>query len=118
MWLREQFPAHNPERQLVQATPEIVGTIYQYREACEHLKEAQEEKQKGENRIKEWLGDAPGVEGPWGRITWKKTKDRDGWDVKQLAAFVAEHHPDQVEQFQRLTPGPRTFRASWKKGAK
>lgn len=117
-WLKEQFPSHDPDMKPREATPEIIGTIYQYHDACEQLKAAEAAKQLAENMIKEWIGDAPGVEGPFGKISWKKTKDREGWDVKRLAAFVAEHHPDQIEQFARVTPGPRTFRATWKKGAR
>jgi putative phage-type endonuclease len=56
-----------PERELV---------ILRLREEMAKLKEQEVNVETLKNRVKDLIGEAAGVEGAWGKVTWKQIKDR------------------------------------------
>jgi predicted phage-related endonuclease len=57
------------------ATPEMEQLVRQYRQARFNRDQAEERKAELENQLKEHIGDAAGLTGSFGNITWKRTKD-------------------------------------------
>lgn len=70
------------------------------------LKVAEDNVRYYENQIKSLIGDHEGVQGEWGRITWKKTKGRTDFDKKR---FMAER-PDIAKEYLVIKEGVRIFR--------
>ena len=66
-----------PERELV---------VLRLREETEKLRAQTEAVEALKHRVEDLIGDAAGIEGSWGRITWKRTKDH----VKVAWELVAE----------------------------
>ena len=63
-----------------------------------------------ENTIKAYIGEAAGIKGEWGKVTWTKNKDGQSLDYKAMAAA----HPDVAAQFMKFKPGARVFRVNLK----
>lgn len=114
-YLKETFPAHSEELEVLTSTTEIEESIHRLRDIRQAQDVLESERQLRENEIKAFIGDAPGVKGPWGRISWKAGKDREDYNKKAMIAWFADNRPDVLEQFKTTRPGPRTFRPTWAK---
>lgn len=77
--------------------------------------EAEKREDEIANKIRASIGDADGIEGPWGRITWRKTKEVRKTDYRAIAEGLAT--PDLIEKFTTISQGPRRLVVprSWSK---
>jgi len=62
--------------EIIEATPEIEATAGDLRSIRETIKDRQSKEALLENIIKEFVGENDGVEGDFGHITWRKSKDQ------------------------------------------
>ena len=83
---------------LLSSTVDVDAWADRLRTSKKALSVAAEEVLEAENYLKAFIGDAAGVEGPWGVITWKKTKDqrRTAWkavatDLGATPELIALH---------------------------
>lgn len=111
-WLKRRFPQHN-DKPLLASNGEIEEYIHSLKMVTAKIKEFEAEKKLAENHIKEYVGDAPGIQGPWGKILWKNNKDRESYDTKSLIVHLEQNHPDILKGFFRKIKGPRVFRPYW-----
>lgn len=85
--LKAKYPDHSDE--LKPATSEQILLMRRLRLARATLKEAETAKAEVENLLKEAIGDAGGLVGPEGTVTWKKNRDREVIDWEQVAINYA-----------------------------
>ncbi len=85
--LARVYPTHEGEVFLA-ATEEIDGYFRELNTDRQIIEMWKKQEALVENQIKEYILKAPGVEGDWGRCTWKKSKDSESWDAKKLVALV------------------------------
>jgi len=107
-FLEREFPRHQTD-ELVVADTETEGLILEYREIRAKAEELERKRKEMENLIKANIGDKAGLRGPWGKITWKATKDRTNIDLKALRAEV----PEIAERYTITKPGSRVLRVYW-----
>jgi len=90
-WLQRVYPTHTNE--MVAATPEVGewATLLQVHRAA--IKRHQDDASKLEAQIKEFIADRLGVEGPFGKITWRHL------DAAEVAAFTRKAHRRLLCQF-------------------
>lgn len=116
-WSR--FLAGRRERssELVRASPAADALVAEYVRARAAREEAEAQERLARNQLADLIGDAAGMTGTWGRISYKATKGRESTDweavARELAAATGTA-PDIVEQY-RLThttrsAGARVFR--------
>ncbi len=100
---------------LLHSTDEIDTVMAELQAAEGELTAAEHRAEAAKQRIKDYIGDADGVEGRYGRCLWRSSKDR---ETVAWKALCEELRPDAelVAKFTSKHPGPRSFRASWKKG--
>lgn len=80
-----------------------------------------------QNIIKDIIGEAAGVHTSLGKVTWKKSKDREVVDWKIAADILLSHiagafgidradviNREVIKLATRITPGSRVFRTWWK----
>ncbi len=67
--------------------------------------EAEEEEEKLRQQIQEVMGDATQLLLLGGKVSWKKSKDSQGIDLKK----ILEVHPEFQQQFPLVKPGSRRF---------
>lgn len=72
------------------------------------LKVAEDNVRYYENKIKEVIGDHEGIKGDWGVVTWKKTKDGETVDYKELVSSLSLP-PEAIAKFTNRNPGYRRF---------
>lgn len=72
--VRSRWPEHDANLRRVPPERELV--ILQLRDATVQLKAIEQHVEALKHRVEDLIGPNAGVEGPWGRITWKTTKDR------------------------------------------
>lgn len=108
-YLERRHPTHKPAEML--AAPEAEEWARRYHSALQAERAADEEKKLAGNMLRQLIGDAEGVLGPWGKATWKRgERGTPAW--KQIAESL---NPSQqlVESF---TPAaPRVLRVYPKK---
>jgi putative phage-type endonuclease len=106
-WLRKMYP--QDQGAILEPTDEeILDTLRRYSHARKQLKEWENEADNLEVIIKNIIGSNAGLEGPWGRITWKRAKDSISVDWRNLAmSFLPS--PDQMERFTTIKSGSRRF---------
>jgi predicted phage-related endonuclease len=80
------------------------------KEAEAQGKQAEQLILEAENHLKAIIGDNAGVEGPWGKLTWKSTKDREVTDW-QAVAHKLSPPASLLKQYTVTKPGPRRFLA-------
>lgn len=83
-YLKRKYPVDSGPM-LSPTDPDILADIDRYRENREQLKHIEHLVNMYENRLKAIVGDCGGMEGPWGKITWRKAKDSQTVDWKALA---------------------------------
>lgn len=106
---------------LLQATADIERVVLDWKAAKVDAKAAEDAEATLSNAVRALVGDADGIEGSFGRVTWKQNapSKRVDWptvanevglaDPELLAATIAAHST--------TVEGPRVLRPSWK-GAK
>ena len=87
---------------------EILADIDRYRENRDQLKHLEQLVSMYENRLKNFVGDCAGMEGGWGRITWRKSKDSPTVDWKGLAISF-NPDLDQMNKFTSIKQGTRRW---------
>ena len=116
-WTR--FLASRRERSadLVRATPAADALVAEYVQARAVREDAEAREKAARNKLADLIGDAAGMVGTWGRISYKSTKGRESTDweavARELAATTGTA-ADILEQY-RLThtsrsAGARVFR--------
>lgn len=77
-----------------------------------------------QNLIKQDIGDHQGIVSSIGRITWRKSKDREVTDWKAAFNYLADDFTGDInktskqiiiDKYTTITPGARVFRPYWKK---
>lgn len=79
-FLFRTYPTHTDE--MVAATPAIGETLAMLQVVRASLKKYEEEKSQLEAQVKEFIGDRLGIEGPFGKVTWKHM------DAVEVSAFT------------------------------
>jgi predicted phage-related endonuclease len=64
-----------------------------------------------ENRLKQIIGEAEGIQGVCGKVLWKKNKDSEKVDWEAVARML-NPAADLIKQHTTIKPGPRVFRVS------
>ena len=96
---------------MLEATVEATELATALRDVRHQRVTSEEREQFLENQLKALIGEAAGLRGPWGKITWKATKGRPVTDWKAIAGVAAI--PKQlIEKHTRLAPA-RVFRPSF-----
>lgn len=115
--LSKLHPRRNGDT-LLPSTPAIDQVISDWRESKDAAKAAEEREDTLANTVRALIADADGIEGSWGKVTWRKNADskRVDWptvanevglsDPQLLAATIAAH-TSTVE-------GKPVLRPSWK----
>lgn len=97
---------------VLDSTPEIDAWAQRLRTARQGIAAAEEVEREAENTIKQFIGEAAGVAGAWGRISWKQNRDgsKTDWEAvaKQLGAS-----PELIAQFTKMTTGARPFKPAF-----
>jgi predicted phage-related endonuclease len=133
----------NYEDVLKALPPERELLVLRLREETEKLKEQTESVETLKHRIEDLIGDAAGIEGSWGKITWKRIKDRTiiEWDkvaetwkaaiqnvldnvnpgdddqAVQALALAEAARDAAVPMYTRIEPGYRRIDVRFKKDA-
>lgn len=81
--MKRDFPDNDDT--LKAATPEQSEVAMKLRQATINEKQAALAAEELRNRIRLFIGDAAGITGPFGSITWKRSKDRVSTDWEQVA---------------------------------
>jgi putative phage-type endonuclease len=97
-------------RDMLEATPDVEATALAYRDAKAKLEAAEAEAERLKQELQQRIGDAKGVTGSFGSITWGESKGRESLDSKALKAA----HPDIAAQFVKQGAPFRTFRCNFK----
>lgn len=82
-YVKQSNPDH--DETLKAATPEQEALIGKLRQATVNVQQAEVIEAELENRVKLLIGDSAGIEGSFGKITWRKTKDGESIDWEQVA---------------------------------
>ena len=100
--------------ELIQA-PDLGDTVARLDEIRQHLKTLEAEKAEREAAIKARIGDAAGVQGDWGKATWKAPRASRSFDYR--AAIKADAIPDTViEEYTTERQPARRFNIHTKGG--
>lgn len=113
-YLAKKFPRSTGYMRLAGAREEELAESL--RDIRAEIDALETRKSEVENLLKDFIGDADGVEGPWGKITWKKPKDGTHVNWEALATELAPS-PDLIAKHTTITPGSRRFIVprSWSK---
>ncbi len=101
------FPAR-PALAILANTGAIEENVWRLFEAKAKREAAETEEQRIESEIKLRIQDHDGVEGPYGRLTWKRTADAKSTDWKALALSL-NPSAEQIQQCMTVRPGVRRF---------
>jgi putative phage-type endonuclease len=106
---QEQGPVLEPTDE------DILGMVSGLRLAKENVKLWETKASLMENTIKGIIGDAAGMRGDWGKITWTKNRDSIKIDygaiVDDVCAYIpADVYDDSLKKHTTIKPGARVFR--------
>jgi putative phage-type endonuclease len=113
-WTKERFPRQT--KPLLQANAQVESWVRAYRAATEAVEEAEAARRSARQYLELFLGEAEGVEGSFGKLTWKANKDSESVDWEAVAREL-KAPAEVVAKHKKVKPGPRVFRGSWKKVA-
>lgn len=120
-YLRKKFPADILP--VVEADKNILSTIDSLKSVRSILDKYEGVKDALENRLKLVIGEHEGIEGSFGRITWKKSKDTSVTDWDAVYSHIVMKFPDLASQIAdiviedtTLKPGSRRFLFKVKEG--
>lgn len=110
-WIDSHFSDRRP--QFISANADAERLMVEYYNACQAFDETDERKRLLRQQLELIIGDAAGLEGQMGRITFKRSKDSAKIDWAGLASNL--NIPDELKQkYTIVKPGPRVFRPTWK----
>jgi putative phage-type endonuclease len=112
-YLKRKYPS-NLGPMLEPTDAEILATIQSYQYARNNLKHLEREVDGYENILKALVGDFSGLQGPWGSITWKKSKDSEIVDWKSLATSYSDYQT-KINKYTTIRPGSRRWLPKFKK---
>jgi putative phage-type endonuclease len=95
---------------MIEANAEAEELAQKYRDARAKQDAAEAEAERLKQELQQRIGDAKGLVGSFGSISWSETKGRESLDTKALK----EAHPDIVAKFLKRGASFRTFRANFK----
>jgi hypothetical protein len=102
-----------------------LNTIASYKEARKNAEYHEGLAATYENRLKDFVGDCAGMEGDWGKITWRKAKDSAITDWKSSYKALCEFAHDKglifndddfSGKFTTIKPGSRRWLPKFTKG--
>lgn len=103
---------------LVPSTPDIDAVARDWQAAIATAKETEARADTYANALRSLIGDADGIEGAWGRVTWKKNADSKRVDWPTVANEVGLSDPEllaaTIAAHTTTVEGPRVLRPSWK----
>lgn len=105
-FVKNQFPADTVPEEA--ANEEEEKKIERYVRAKITLQAATSEFDSAKLAVQESIGERAGILSSFGKITWKKTKDRRVTDWKAVAAEM-EATPEIIERHTKTVEGPRVF---------
>lgn len=119
-WLQARYPKEErPNYKKADGT--IRGEIYNLHELLQKEKRVKEDVETARAKIKQFIGDDAGVEGDWGRITWKATKGGKTLDgagclraLLQNGIISQAQHDDFVKAYTKEKKSSRRFMANFK----
>lgn len=111
-WIDQHFSNKRPD--FVPATLHIEQLALEFRDYCDAERIAKTNAQRVRQELELFIGDAAGLEGTFGRISFKRNKDTTKIDWEGLAANL-NPPSDLVQKYTVVKPGPRVFRPSWRK---
>jgi putative phage-type endonuclease len=89
---------------------EILADLDRYREVRGQLKHLESVESMYENRLKELVADFSGMQGSWGKITWKKSKDSQVTDWKSAVMSLSEDLRNElIQEYSIIKPGSRRW---------
>lgn len=109
-WLAKRYPRETAP--LLKSTPAVEAIAKDLRDARRRLEQAETDKAFAENRLKELIGNAAGVEGDGWRVTWKARK---GSAKTDWQAIASELNPgaELIAKHTKQTNGARVFLAKF-----
>ena len=107
--LVRRYPGHASD-ELCRSNPEVDAAVIKLREAKEAVEGLEPVIRLQQNVIKEHIGDAAGIAGPWGKILWRKSKDSVSYDRKAMVAWFEKNQPDELIKFRHPKTGGRSFK--------
>jgi putative phage-type endonuclease len=111
-WIDEHFSNKRPE--FIRADLRATQLALEYQAACDSAKAHEERARAARQQLEIIIGDASGLEGDFGRISFKRNKDSAKIDWAGLAANL-NPPPELVQKYTVIKPGPRVFKPTWKK---
>lgn len=110
-WIDAHFS--NRRTDFVQADGEATALALEYKMHCDFVESYKEQARLARQKLELIIGEASGIEGNFGRISFKRNKDMTKVDWEGIAANL--NVPEDLKQkFTIVKPGPRVFRATWK----
>ena len=110
-YLRSKFPRHVEE--IRPATDEEAANALLLRGVRNVVARQSKLEEELENRLKLSIGDAAGIEGEFGRITWKASKNATKTEWELIARGFGNKYPEEFEALvslhSREVPGSRRF---------
>jgi putative phage-type endonuclease len=98
---------------ILMSTPELDHIAVSLREVRKSLKDQETIKDAYQNQLKAAIGEAAGISGDWGKVSWKRTKDGAKVNWEALAKMLGAT-PEQVSKFTEKTNGYRRFLPTFK----
>lgn len=104
--LKQLFPEHKGD--IVSCSAETEELVFKLKDVRAEAERIEEEKATLENQIKQEIGDNAGIQGDFGKITWKKAKDSKRTNWKDVALEL-DAPQDIIDENTKVTPGSRRF---------
>ncbi len=109
-FLKRQHPTSTDV--ILPATVEADGLAHQLKDAEGLHKLSEERCEMLKNKMRGLIGDNAGIEGPWGRITWKRSKDGTKTNWKEVAERAGASQED-IDASSIVKSGSRRFLTNW-----
>jgi len=108
-WLKQQFPTNRRPEVLQDDSDTLRRWAAQYADATAACEDAKRRAAEARNQIVARIGDASGVRGAWGSVSYRASKGRRSTD---WAALCAAHGigPQEIERFTQEGTPYRVFR--------
>lgn len=114
-WIAERYPEHRAP--MLEATPEADAMARALRDARTRREQAERDEKELRQRLEQLIGEAEGLAGAWGRISWRRSKDRLVTDWEQVAREAGATE-EIIQRHTAARPGSRVFRPTWRGEAK
>lgn len=106
-WIKQRFERTRGE--IVEATPDAEEWARKLLAAKQRRESAEEAEREARNHLQEMIGDAAGMRGAFGKVSWKHNKAATKVNWEALATEVG-YGPEQLARHMTEKPGPRVFR--------